>query len=80
MNRPSAVMRGRHRRRDRRRTTSLAFGRTTTVALVLWSGYLATWAAVSDSDAAIVAMWWLAGVCLVEAIAHASARRDTSRP
>jgi hypothetical protein len=54
----------------------LAFGRTTTWALAVWSVYIAAWAAVSGSDPALVATWWLAGVGLVQAIAHHAARPE----
>lgn len=54
--------------------TTFVFGRPTTWLLVLWSGYIATWATVSGSGPAIVAAWWLAGVALVQAIAHYVAR------
>jgi hypothetical protein len=52
----------------------LAFGRTTTWALALWSVYIAAWAAVSGSDPALVATWWLAGVGIVQAVARGTAR------
>ncbi len=36
--------------------------RKMTWALVLWSGYIATWMVVTASGPAIVTMWWLVGV------------------
>ena len=42
--------------------------------LALWSGYIATWAAVSGSGAVVVVAWWLAGIVLVQAIAQSMAR------
>ena len=46
--------------------TRFAFGRKGTCALVLWSGYLLTWAAASGARPASVVMWWLAGLALLE--------------
>jgi hypothetical protein len=39
-----------------------------TWALVLWSGYIATWMVVTGSGPAIGAMWWLAGLGLLQVI------------
>jgi hypothetical protein len=56
----------------------LAFGRTTTWALALWSVYIAAWAAVSASDPALVATWWLAGVGLARLIVGGGAQEGTA--
>jgi hypothetical protein len=45
----------------------LVAGRPATWLFALWSGYIATWAAVSGSSPAVVAAWWLAGVVLLQA-------------
>ena len=66
-------------RRLRQPVTTLLLGRTTTWMLALWSGYIATWATVSGSRPAIVAAWWLAGVAVLEAIAHHVARARATR-
>ena len=39
--------------------------RNVTLALVLWSGYIATWTVITDAGAAMVALWWLAGIFVV---------------
>ncbi len=36
--------------------------RKATWALVLWSGYIATWAVITGPGPAIVTVWWLAGL------------------
>jgi hypothetical protein len=59
--------------------TTLVIGRTTTLMFALWSGYIATWAMLSGSRPAIVAAWWLAGVALLQAIAHDFARPRATR-
>ena len=41
-----------------------------TWALVLWSAYLATWMVLTRSGPMIVALWWLAGVGLLQLILH----------
>ena len=78
MNRLSAVAQTRDGQSDRRSATSLALGRTTIWVLALWSGYVVTWGVVSGSGPAIVATWWLAGVCLVETIARRPTRPGTA--
>ncbi len=46
---------------------------------MLWSGYIATWSTLTGANTAIAAAWWLAGVGLLQAIAHHVARsRATS--
>lgn len=42
--------------------------RKATWALVLWSGYLATWMVLTGSGPAIVVLWWLVGVGLLQLI------------
>jgi hypothetical protein len=42
--------------------TNFLHWRKMTWVVVLWSGYLATWAVITGSGAAILAVWWLAGV------------------
>jgi hypothetical protein len=42
--------------------TNFLHWRKMTWALVLWSGYVATWAVITGSGPAIVTMWWLAGM------------------
>jgi hypothetical protein len=59
---------------DDRSATPLALGRTTAWALAIWSGYIATWAWASGSGPVVVIAWWLAGVCVVKAIAPHAAR------
>ncbi len=39
-------------------------------ALVLWSAYLVTWMVLTRSGPVIVALWWLAGVGLLQVIMH----------
>ena len=59
---------------DARSATPLLVGRTTAWALAIWSGYIATWAWASGSGPVVVIAWWLAGVCVVKAIAPHAAR------
>jgi hypothetical protein len=40
----------------------------TTWALVLWSAYIATWMVITGSRPAIVALWWLAGLGLLQLV------------
>jgi hypothetical protein len=42
--------------------TDFLHWRKATWALLLWSGYLATWAVITGSGLAIVAVWWLVGL------------------
>ena len=44
--------------------TNFLHWRKMTWALVLWSGYVATWAVITDSGPTIVTLWWLAGMIL----------------
>lgn len=48
--------------------TKFLHWRATTWVLVLWSGYLAVWMVVTGSGPVIVALWWLAGVGLLQLI------------
>jgi hypothetical protein len=42
--------------------TNFLHWRKMTWALVLWSGYVPTWAVVTGSGPAIVMLWWLVGM------------------
>jgi hypothetical protein len=48
--------------------TTFLHWRVTTWVLVLWSGYLAVWMVVTGSGPVIVALWWLAGLGLLQLI------------
>lgn len=37
-------------------------------ALVLWSGYVGTWAVITDPGPATVTLWWLAGTTFFGAL------------
>ena len=39
--------------------------RKMTWVLVLWTGYIATWAVVTGAGPAMVALWWLAGMIVL---------------
>ena len=41
--------------------TDVLHWRKTTWILLLWGGYVPTWAVITGSSPAIVALWWLAG-------------------
>ena len=41
--------------------TNFLHWRKTTWVLVLWSGYIATWAVITGSGPAIATVWWLVG-------------------
>ena len=45
--------------------TNFLHWRRMTWALVLWSAYVATWAAITGSGPAIVMLWWLAGMIVL---------------
>ena len=64
---------------DDRSVSPLVVSRTTAWVLAIWSGYMATWAWASGSSALVVIAWWLAGVCVVKAIAPHAARPDAER-
>ena len=42
--------------------TNFLHWRKMTWVVVLWSGYLATWAVITGSGVAILAVWWLVGL------------------
>jgi hypothetical protein len=42
--------------------TNVLHWRKMTWVVVLWSGYIATWAVITGSAPAILAVWWLAGL------------------
>ena len=42
--------------------TKFLHWRTMTWAVVLWSGYVATWTVITGSGPAILTVWWLAGL------------------
>ena len=44
----------------------------TTWALVLWSGYIATWTLVTGPGPAMVALWWVAGMILLGSLLFAT--------
>jgi len=78
MNRPSAVTRMLDGKSDRQSSPSLLAGRPKGWMFALWSGYIATWAIVSDSSPLVVAAWWLAGICLMQAITGRDVRPDAT--
>ena len=56
--------------------TSFLHWRKMTWGLVLWSGYVATWAVMTGSGPALVTLWWLIGTSvLVSVQALARGRR-----
>lgn len=59
--------------------TGLLHGRKMTLALMLWSAYLATWMVLTRSGPVIVALWWLAGVGLMQLIMHRGRIEPTRR-
>jgi hypothetical protein len=42
--------------------TGFLHWRKATWALLLWSGYITTWAVITGSDPAMVVVWWLVGL------------------
>jgi hypothetical protein len=52
--------------------TNFLHWRMMTWALVLWSGYIATWMMVTGYGPAIVALWWLAGMIALDALSRAT--------
>ena len=44
----------------------------TTWALVLWSGYIATWTLVTGPGPAMVALWWVAGMIVLGSLLFAT--------
>jgi len=65
---------------DWRLSLSLLAGRPTAWLFALWSGYIATWAIVSDSSPLVVGAWWLAGICLAQAIGRSLSRNHQAEP
>lgn len=49
-------------------TNVLHWRKTAWAALVLWSGYIGTWAVITDTGPAIVILWWLAGTVFFGAL------------
>jgi hypothetical protein len=45
--------------------TNFLHWRKPTWALLLWSGYITTWAAISGPGPAMIALWWLAGMIVL---------------
>lgn len=41
-------------------------------AVVLWSGYIATWTAITGAGPAMVTLWWLAGMIVLGSLWLAS--------
>lgn len=61
-------------------TTFLPGSRIATCALVAWSVYMAAWTVASDARPASVALWWLAGLALLQAIRQAVSQRRQADP
>jgi hypothetical protein len=80
MNRRSAVTRPLDGHSDWRLSLSLLAGRPAAWLFALWSGYIATWAIVSNSSPLVVAAWWLAGICLAQAIERPLSRNRRAEP
>jgi hypothetical protein len=57
--------------------TSFLHWRKMTWGLVLWSGYVATWAVMTSSGPAVVTLWWLIGTTVLGSL-HAFARARRS--
>jgi hypothetical protein len=45
--------------------TNFLHWRKMTWAVLLWSGYIATWTVITGAGPAMVALWWLAGMIVV---------------
>ena len=45
--------------------TNVLHWRKMTWVLVLWCGYVATWAVITGSGPAIVTLWWLVGMIVL---------------
>jgi len=48
--------------------TNVLHWRRMSWVLVLWSGYVATWAVLTGPDPAFVTLWWLLGMSVVGAL------------
>jgi hypothetical protein len=44
--------------------TDFLHWRKATWALLLWSGYITTWALITSADPAMVIVWWLVGLAV----------------
>lgn len=60
--------------------TTFVPGRIATCALVAWSGYMAAWTVASGAGPSIVALWWLAGLALLQAIRQTLSQRRVAEP
>ena len=54
--------------------------RKATWALVLWSGYLATWMVLTGAGPTIVVLWWLAGLALLQLMVRPLYETGRSEP
>jgi hypothetical protein len=52
--------------------TNFLHWRKPTWALVLWSGYIATWALLTGPGPAMIAVWWLAGMIVIGSLLFAT--------
>jgi hypothetical protein len=52
--------------------TSFLHWRRMSWVLVLWSGYVATWAVLTGSDRSVVTLWWLLGMGVFGALSLAT--------
>jgi hypothetical protein len=52
--------------------TNFRHWRMATWALLLWSGYMATWMVVTGYGPAVVALWWLAGIVALDVLSRAA--------
>jgi hypothetical protein len=52
--------------------TNFLHWRKMTWALVLWSGYIATWMVATGYGPAVVALWWLAGMIALDVLSRAT--------
>jgi hypothetical protein len=48
--------------------TNFLHWRKMTWALLLWSGYIATWATMTGSGPAIIIVWWLVGLVVFRSL------------
>ena len=48
--------------------TNFLHWRKMTWVVVLWSGYLATWAVITGSGVTILAVWWLVGLVVFRSL------------
>ena len=52
--------------------TKFLHWRKPTWALMLWSGYIATWTLITGPGPAMVALWWLAGMTVLGSLLFAT--------